>query len=1083
MAKKKIEIDVEVDDKGTTKKVGLEAKKTAKGLNDVATNSRTADRNIKGVAQASANGTKNFSKMAQGMGGLVGAYATFAASVFALSAAFEFLKNASDIAVLEQSQVQFAQNSGVAMQSLTTKLRTASKGMLDFQSAAAASAMGLAKGFSSDQMAAITEGAVKVSNVLGRDFKDSFDRLTRGVSKAEPELLDELAITLRLEVAKKKYAQSLGISADALTAADQSQAVYLETMRQLAEVVGEQEGQPNPFVQLGVTFSDLAKTLSKFILPPLEALASFLNKNAAVAALFFGAIGLSIIKNMPFVDDASKGIKEFFDSQIAKADSAKKALAIYSDEIEKTKQKASDLRAEGIAQVKSGATKALEKGATSAVLTRAAAGEMKGPDKTNLKKALASAEAQYKNHGKITRGIFKEVGIDIAREIGNGLVKVDTKVQGTNSKIMSFFKRLELRAKVVGTTIKKSLAGAFTMVGKAAAGAGKAMNAAMKATVILGTIQVIFDMIMAVVNAPKDMLDGIIKAIQFAMKSIQFMANMALGVVNYLREQINKIPGIDLKMSEKFTFGDDLSKEVEGMIQGLEIYKIAEEIQTGRQEALLFQETLNNVRSTAESLGKELNTINAGRVFDTTSTKFDPLRADRARANTLQSLPVLDLLRELDTLKPNTELYTRGLQKIQREMKGLEKISPAFQKAVTEGNTEAVERMTMQATRFTANIDSAKDQLDNMSIALKGASSEAILSYTNNIAKMGNTAKELGDELGFTTDILDKLNERFKTAGGIDAFVNNLRKIEERNKVLADLKNKNEIANLQASANLTNVFAQRANTVLAVEAAEIALLQKRNELEQLYSDKILLERDGVSTAKHQKLIEQAEREIALSEQKLIVAEKASDQIAQMGLKIGDSLQSNMQTAFNGLIEGTMTVKQAFASMAKSILVDISRMITKMLVMRLLQSAIGGTSFGNFLGVPSPSVNTAISSPFPEAGTLAVARNGGIMKGYSEGGIARGRNAGYPAILHGTEAVVPLPNGNSIPVEMRAGATSNNTIGININIDNQGNASTSQDQASQQNQAAALGKVVASVVQEELHKQKRPGGILSRYGAA
>jgi hypothetical protein len=32
MAKKKVEIDVKVDDKGTTKKVGLEAKKASKGL-------------------------------------------------------------------------------------------------------------------------------------------------------------------------------------------------------------------------------------------------------------------------------------------------------------------------------------------------------------------------------------------------------------------------------------------------------------------------------------------------------------------------------------------------------------------------------------------------------------------------------------------------------------------------------------------------------------------------------------------------------------------------------------------------------------------------------------------------------------------------------------------------------------------------------------------------------------------------------------------------------------------------------------------------------------------------------------------
>ena len=153
MAKKnKVEIDVLVDDKGTTGKVGLGAKKAGDGLDAMAKGARNADRNTKGVAQASANGTKNFSKMAQGMGGLVGAYATFAASVFALSAAFNFLKNAADIQVLEQSQIQFAQNSGIAMQSLTGKLREASKGMLDFQTAASASAMGLAKGGSLKKM-------------------------------------------------------------------------------------------------------------------------------------------------------------------------------------------------------------------------------------------------------------------------------------------------------------------------------------------------------------------------------------------------------------------------------------------------------------------------------------------------------------------------------------------------------------------------------------------------------------------------------------------------------------------------------------------------------------------------------------------------------------------------------------------------------------------------------------------------------------------------------------------------------------------------------------------------------------------
>ena len=47
---------------------------------------------------------------------------------------------------------------------------------------------------------------------LGRDVTDSFNRLIRGVTKAEPELLDELGIVLRLEEATTKYAASLNLN-------------------------------------------------------------------------------------------------------------------------------------------------------------------------------------------------------------------------------------------------------------------------------------------------------------------------------------------------------------------------------------------------------------------------------------------------------------------------------------------------------------------------------------------------------------------------------------------------------------------------------------------------------------------------------------------------------------------------------------------------------------------------------------------------------------------------------------------------------------------------------------------------------
>ena len=43
--------------------------------------------------------------------------------------------------------------------------------------------------------------------------------------------------------------------------------------------------------------------------------------------------------------------------------------------------------------------------------------------------------------------------------------------------------------------------------------------------------------------------------------------------------------------------------------------------------------------------------------------------------------------------------------------------------------------------------------------------------------------------------------------------------------------------------------------------------------------------------------------------------------------------------------------------------------------------------------------------------------------YADGGIAQGPLSGYRAELHGTEAVVPLPDGNKIPVELKQNTTS------------------------------------------------------------
>ena len=210
MAKNDIKIKINVDGKDIeltkkqAEKLGKELDSTGKSTNKLGKETdKTTYATKKGI-NATANGTKNFSNMARGIsGGLVPAYATLAANVFALTAVFGFLTKAADYRVLQQGQAAYAAVTGVAYKTLTNTIIEATDAQITYADAAQAAAIGTAAGLSPEQLGKLGAAAKTVSIALGRDLTDSFNRLIRGTTKAEPELLDELGIILRLETATK----------------------------------------------------------------------------------------------------------------------------------------------------------------------------------------------------------------------------------------------------------------------------------------------------------------------------------------------------------------------------------------------------------------------------------------------------------------------------------------------------------------------------------------------------------------------------------------------------------------------------------------------------------------------------------------------------------------------------------------------------------------------------------------------------------------------------------------------------------------------------------------------------------------
>lgn len=76
-----------------------------------------------------------------------------------------------------------------------------------------------------------------------------------------------------------------------------------------------------------------------------------------------------------------------------------------------------------------------------------------------------------------------------------------------------------------------------------------------------------------------------------------------------------------------------------------------------------------------------------------------------------------------------------------------------------------------------------------------------------------------------------------------------------------------------------------------------------------------------------------------------------------------------------------------------------------------------TGIGAAAGVPMQMAGGALMSG---GGTALTAGMGMDMLGFAEGGVASGPSSGYSTTLHGTEAVVPLPDGRTIPVKLDSG---------------------------------------------------------------
>ena len=1280
MAKKKIVyIDVVVDDKGTTKRMAVEAKQLGTALNKTSTNARDTQKRLKGVGQQSSNSTKNFSKMTSGInGGLVPAYATLAAQVFAVTAAFAFLKDAGDLARLEAGQSAYSAAVGVSMKSLTKDIVAATDAQLGFRDAAQAAAIGTAAGLTSEQLVKLGKAANQTSQILGRDLTDSFNRLIRGVTKAEPELLDELGIILRLKDATGEYADALGVNVNSLTSFQRTQAVTANVLGQVeakyARILAITGEAPNSFAKLSASFEGLVNTIKKVMATGLGPLVDLLSEFPQLVALAFLPFTTSVLRAaLPGLEDMGDTMRNLSVKAKEGFDGAVKEQKAYTKEVDKlrgdTAQQAA-LKKEIKADAQ--ASKKMAKFRSNTLLARMQRGDIL--DKNQIARVERNLKKQV--------GAYKIKDKKVLASLQASLAKMKLL---NNSAMGSIESRVARAGVFIGTTWRATAVAAnsaFASMAAGAAVAGGYITTALSALSWITLIASLGAVVYSFFRAGKSADDTADKYDHMAEKLEQVnsetekyiqIQNVLYDKVLFANEAVAALGRNFSQFSSMFiadTAGAEYFTDIASSIAGVR-KEAASSIPGLKEQIALLEKNAKNPTKTTGALG-----INTGDVA--------ALSAARTKLAEATAKTGLSLEKYLETAENLTKSQKLSIQRLLDEKNMIEqhKNERFKSSAIVQKYLVMLQKATEGQKVDTKEMEEARDAVINLGRSidsltrLRKENTDAFRNIESNIiplSEMDQLIANMQLEVSLVEqhaalqkrELLPDERERLAI---VEKRVNFLRIASEIEFRSASALRALQISEINMSRNKTALVKDEVKSLHAMAAIEVKIFtaeqkiaqarelnrQKQQEINSMkvgengVTQKMLDNEIDTLTARDKAIIQEEDKLRTLQAQRQTLADQRNEMQQLQNVAV-QSFETNLESGIAALIKGTEnSLKDALLNLAQGVMNSMADFLAKSFTKKIMMGLTGektpevkmaqaiqesgqaagerikvkmilgaeeaGTIIANRIakitgakhtttptdtsigagaaedpnltigdklvesqgkakvkqlaseagangklggvngilahsaglykpespGSETKSVNkgTGIFSGFINGfknifesntkggflgkrgktfmsgiegfgslfsdmlggifgggggggllsslfggGTAAVAagRYGGLMKGYSQGGVARGRNAGYPAILHGTEAVVPLPNGNSIPVEMRNGGGGTNNVGININIDSSGSAQSSGDGGA--DQASALGKAISGAVKEELQRQKRPGGILSPFGAA
>jgi len=939
MANNKVYIDVVIDDKGTTKRVAVEANKLGGALDKTGKSARTADRNLKGAAQTSANGTKNFSKMAQGLsGGLVPAYATLAAQIFAVSAAFQFLKSAGDLVTLQKGQVAYSSSTGIAMRTLTNDIIAATDAQISFRDAAQAGAIGSAAGLQTTQITALGKAARDASVILGRDTTDSFNRLIRGVTKAEPELLDELGIILRLEDASKAYADSLNLNAKDLTQFQKSQAVANDVLSQAEKKYGRiiaiVDPGVNKFNQLGKAFDDIVNNIREVAVNIATPLANLFIEFPSIAYAGFLLIGKGVLTA------ALPALSQFQETMNGVAKSSSESFKSAQKDIENYTR---TLKA---ASGDKGAAKALGKqGAAEAKSALAAGGITKGRKGSGVAAILGGKQlsarqlAATKKSATAMTGIYKTMDDKIRRDFIKALDDMIIAQKVASGKMIVEAERAGKGISVAFMKMKTAVIGAFSSVVSFAAKAGAFISGAFFWLQLAGLA----------FGAGKIAYDFFFKSNEQMDKSVSKQTMLADRLQSLNKDyehfaEVQKVMLEDAPNALNFfkSFGDVVGSLTSGQLRLL-VEQLQEVNQQGfgqfqKASATALEATTIDLKNLQETFGAGVVGSN---IAQQTAFVFDKQQKALEATNStfLEYVKNKENATEAEKDAANfLNMQINSYKNMQEAQGGTSKTGNAYLKLLNQLNTTGKVNINDLITAKDAYLDVAtsikelanisdqnKQQVGDFVRSLSGSSQESQL--LKSLAKERETIQKITDDT--STDHQKRLDQIAKEE---DLLTNIIKQQFDIKLATVNLQSKN----LEQLRGATK--GQKERLKIEQQLSKNSIEQEKLKLAIFGLEQQALVQGVDMSLQDQRLLDLNRAKLEVIKQQNIDLMRQKDIGAELEDTIKNSFESGFEKGLADIIKGKVTsLKDAVANLTTGILESIADVLAKRLTDKVVDS--------------------------------------------------------------------------------------------------------------------------------------------------